>query len=91
MALCRVSKPKPKVDCTFMPPPLVAVNPLSSAMSLKERQELALTTKEKERKARESQVVKSLFDFKGNSRHKEETFKPATEEFKNPFKCASEY
>jgi len=48
----------------------VTVNPLSSALSLKERAELALSTKEKARRDKESPIVKSLFDFKGNSRHK---------------------
>jgi len=51
----------------------VVVNPLSSEEALKLRAELALSTKEKEKRARESPVVKSLFDFKGNSRHKDET------------------
>lgn len=87
MAKCRVSKPK--VDCTFMPIN-VAPNPLSSNLSLKERAELALSTKEKERRGRESPIVKSLFDFKGNSRHKDTTFGCKKEEFKNPFGSSSE-
>jgi len=29
-----------------------------------------MTTKEREKKARETPIVKSLFDFKGNSKYK---------------------
>ena len=50
----------------------VTKNPLSSAEALEERERLLMTTKERERKARETPIVKSLFDFKGNSKFKVE-------------------
>ncbi len=53
--------------------PTIAVNPLSSEAALKQRAELALTTKERNKKENESPIMKSLFDYKGNSRHKEAT------------------
>ncbi len=52
---------------------MVALNPLSSEDALKERAKLSLSTKEKEKIARESPVVKSLFDFKGNSKYKDDS------------------
>lgn len=66
---------------TFMPPQqdtqsavkqsgVVTKNPLSSAEALEERERLLMTTKEREKKSRETPVVKSLFDFKGNSKFK---------------------
>jgi hypothetical protein len=48
----------------------VALNPLSSEAALKEREQLSLTTKEREKLANQSPVVKSLFDCKGNSKFK---------------------
>ncbi len=45
-------------------------NPLSSAEALEEREKLLMTTKEREQKARETPIAKSLFDFKGNSKFK---------------------
>ena len=53
--------------------PTIAVNPLSSDAALKERADLVLSTKERKSKENESPILKSLFDFKGNSRHKEGT------------------
>ena len=50
----------------------VKKNPLYSAEALEERERLLMTTKERERKARETPIVKSLFDFKGNSKFKVE-------------------
>lgn len=68
MQSVQVSKKK---DLTFMP--TVAVNPLSSEAALKERAELALSTKDRKSKENASPVMKSLFDYKGNSRHKDAT------------------
>lgn len=51
--------------------PTIAVNPLSSEAALKERAELAMTTKERKSKENESTVMKSLFEYKGNSKHKD--------------------
>ncbi len=67
-----------KLDMTFAPTysaeskaeGIVTKNPLSSAEALEERERLLMTTKERERKARETPIVKSLFDFKGNSKFK---------------------
>ena len=70
-----------KLDMTFMPlevssavkqAGVVTKNPLSSSEALEERERLLMTTKERERKARETPIVKSLFDFKGNSKFKVE-------------------
>jgi hypothetical protein len=49
---------------------VVTKNPLSSAEALEEREKLLMTTKEREQKARETPIAKSLFDFKGNSKFK---------------------
>ena len=49
---------------------VVTKNPLSSAEALEERERLLMTTKEREQKARETPIAKSLFDFKGNSKFK---------------------
>lgn len=51
---------------------LVIANPLSSAEALKQRTELTLNTKEKTRRKNESPILKSLFDFKGNSKHRDQ-------------------
>jgi len=69
-----------KLDMTFAPTysaeskaeGVVTKNPLSSAEALEERERLLMTTKEREKKARETPIVKSLFDFKGNSKFKTE-------------------
>lgn len=49
-----------------------------------------MTTKEKEKRANETPIVKSLFDLKGNTKHKEQleeakTPKFARDSFVNPF------
>ena len=53
--------------------PLVNKNPLSSAEALKETKELAMNSQEKAKLVNQSPIQKSLFDFKGNSRHKIQT------------------
>jgi hypothetical protein len=72
-------------------PAVVNVNPLSSTEALKTKEELALTTKQKEAKARETEVVESLFDLKGNTKHKEQAAMQASETFKNPFGTPSSF
>lgn len=71
--------PPRKLDMTFMPQNIqtsinklatVAMNPLSSAEALEERERLLMDTKEREKKARETPIIKSLYDFKGNSKHR---------------------
>lgn len=47
-------------------------NPLNSNIALQTKLELTLTTKEKEKKANESPILKSIFDYKGNSKLKEQ-------------------
>lgn len=49
---------------------LVKDNPLSSAEALKQTKELAMNSQEKAKLVNQSPIQKSLFDFKGNSRHK---------------------
>ena len=60
-------------------------NPLSSTDALAQMKETQLTTKEKELKANESPMIKSLFDVKGNSKHREdlETYLNKVPQFKN--------
>jgi hypothetical protein len=64
----------------------VVLNPLSSAEALKVRQQLLMDTKERERWANESPVMKSVFDFKGNSKFKQDEFVAVEKsKFVNPF------
>ena len=50
--------------------PKVTHNPCDSSQALKMAEEQAMNTKEKEAKANETPLAKSLFDIKGNSKHR---------------------
>jgi len=84
--------------------PKVTHNPCDSSQALKMAEEQAMNTKEKEAKANETPIVKSLFDIKGNSKHKLDAtanfgqptgftnpFGGGTgSQFKNPFAAAND-
>lgn len=61
---------------------------MNSADALQKMKDAQLNTKEKLKKANESPIAKSLFDIKGNSRHKDElgaSFGEKVPVFTNPF------